>query len=349
MGTLVQGVNGNFYGVTEFGGGDPRECGGGDPRECGGGDPRECGVGCGTAFEVTSAGKLTTLHVFCGGSSCPEGALPMAGLVRASNGNFYGTTYSRGKYQEGAIFEITPSGKVTALYGFCPQIGCADGRSPESALIQASDGNLYGVTPFGGTLNGGTAFKITLSGALTTIYNSNQTLLSALTQGSDGNFYGSTWTGGAASDGSVYQLTPTGGFTTLYGFCEETDCTDGSLPDAGVMQATNGLFYGLTVRGGAYTADCGGGCGTVYSISTGLGPFVQASPNFGASEHVISILGNNLTGTTSVTFNGTAATFHVVSPTYIKATVPTGATTGTIEVTTPSGTLTSNMAFQVLP
>jgi uncharacterized repeat protein (TIGR03803 family) len=332
LGTLVQGVNESFYGVTEFGGGDPREC----------------GVGCGTAFEITAEGKLTTLHVFCGGSSCLEGALPQAGLVLATNGNFYGSTYSRGKYEEGAIYEITPSGKTSALYGFCSQSNCTDGRNPESALIQASDGNLYGVTPFGGTLNGGTAFKITLSGELTTLYDFNDTPLSSLTQGTDGNFYGTTWAGGAATDGSLYQLTPAGEVTTLYGFCAKTDCVDGSLPDAGVVQATNGSFYGPTAEGGAIQY-CDGGCGTVYSLSMGLAPFVKASPSFGAPEHGIGILGNNLTGTTSVTFNGTATTFTVVSDTYIKATVPTGATSGTIEVTTPNGALSSDVAFQVLP
>jgi uncharacterized protein (TIGR03437 family) len=81
----------------------------------------------------------------------------------------------------------------------------------------------------------------------------------------------------------------------------------------------------------------------------GLGPFVEAQLNFGKVGRVVNILGNGLTGTTSVTFNGVAATFTVVSDTYIKATVPSGATTGTIEVTTPTGTLSSNVAFRVLP
>ena len=105
------------------------------------------------------------------------------------------------------------------------------------------------------------------------------------------------------------------------------------------MQATNGTFYGTTVGGGTAFG------GTVYSLSTGLGPFVAPRPNFGAAGQVITILGNNLTGATSVTFNGTSAKFKVVSDTYIEAAVPVGATAGTIEVTTPSGTLSSNVAF----
>ena len=81
----------------------------------------------------------------------------------------------------------------------------------------------------------------------------------------------------------------------------------------------------------------------------GLGPFVEAQFDFGRAGQVVNILGNNLTGTTGVTFNGVSANFKVVSDTYLKAQVPTGATTGTIQVTTPSGTLSSNVAFQVLP
>jgi uncharacterized protein (TIGR03437 family) len=84
-------------------------------------------------------------------------------------------------------------------------------------------------------------------------------------------------------------------------------------------------------------------------LSTGLSPFVSALPAAGKAGRVVGIVGNNLTGATSVTFNGTPATFTVVSGTVIKATVPAGATTGTIQVTTPSGTLNSNVAFVVLP
>jgi len=89
--------------------------------------------------------------------------------------------------------------------------------------------------------------------------------------------------------------------------------------------------------------------GTVFEFSTGLRPFVAESPTFGKVGQTVRILGNNLTGTTNVTFNGLSATFQVLSSTFIKATVPGGAATGTIEVTTPSGTLNSNVAFQVLP
>jgi uncharacterized protein (TIGR03437 family) len=91
------------------------------------------------------------------------------------------------------------------------------------------------------------------------------------------------------------------------------------------------------------------GCGTVFSLSMGLAPFVETLPVARAVGLPVTILGNNLTGTTSVTFNGTAATLITVSDTAITTTVPTGATTGPVQVVTPSGTLTSNMPFRVIP
>lgn len=115
------------------------------------------------------------------------------------------------------------------------------------------------------------------------------------------------------------------------------------------MQGTDGSFYGTTWRGGTST-NCVGDCGAIFSISTGLGPFVAATPNFGKAGYTINILGNDLTGATGVSFNGTpATTFTVVSATLIKATVPAGATSGSIQVTTPGGTLSSNLTFQILP
>ena len=106
------------------------------------------------------------------------------------------------------------------------------------------------------------------------------------------------------------------------------------------MQATNGTLYGTTYNGGA-------GYGTIYSLSMGLGPFIEAVPPRDAVGHNLIILGSDLTGATSVTFNGTPATFTVVSATEIKTTVPAGAITGPLVVTTPGGTLSSNVIFRV--
>ena len=89
--------------------------------------------------------------------------------------------------------------------------------------------------------------------------------------------------------------------------------------------------------------------GTVFSLSVGLGPFVETQPTYGKVGAVVKILGTDLTGATSVSFNGTAAAFTVVSTSEITTTVPAGATSGTVQVVTPSGTLSSNVPFRVLP
>jgi uncharacterized repeat protein (TIGR03803 family) len=356
-GRLVQAANGNIYGITSNGGANL------------GGD----GDAGGTVFKISPAGVLTTVYSFCaqvaGNGNCSDGQYPQAGLVQGSNGNFYGLTFWGGASTQcmggcGAAFEITATGKLTTLYSFCSQSSsCPDGKQPEGALIQATDGNFYG-TAFGGGANaGGTVFGITPAGALTTIYNFCSQVngshvctdgafpLSQLAQATDGNFYGTTWGGGANNDGSAFTVTPAGVFTQLYSFCSRTSCTDGSLPNAALTQASNGALYGLTNNGGTDSAGCfnTSGCGTVYRLSMGLDPFVEALPNASKAGRMVGILGNNLSGATSVTFNGTPATFTIVSRTLIRAAVPNGATSGTIQVTTHEGTLLSNVAFQVLP
>jgi uncharacterized repeat protein (TIGR03803 family) len=127
--------------------------------------------------------------------------------------------------------------------------------------------------------------------------------------------------------------------TTLHSF----DGTDGSYPIGLLFQATNGTFYGTTSIGGS------GGEGTIFSLSVGLGRFVETAPISGKVGTKVLILGNKLRGTTAVTFNGATAVFKVVSGTEITATVPSGAITGKVQVTTPSGTLTSNVNFLVTP
>jgi len=108
-----------------------------------------------------------------------------------------------------------------------------------------------------------------------------------------------------------------------------------------MMQATNGTLYGTTPFGGA------DGYGTIFSLSEGLASFVETEPTFGKVGTAVTILGNNLNGATAVSFNGIPATFTVVSTTEITTSVPKGATTGTITVTTSKSTLNSNVAFTV--
>jgi uncharacterized repeat protein (TIGR03803 family) len=323
---LVQATDGNFYGTTQSGG----------ANLCG-------GYGCGTVFKITPGGMLTTLHTFCSESGCADGANPLAGLVQATDGNFYGTTQSGGANGSGTVFKITPSGTLTTLHTFCSESRCADGIYPYAGLVQATNGYLYGTTQQGGTADYGTVFKITPGGTLTTLYSFCSQSgctdgfypMAALVQATDGNLYGTT--GGGS--GTVFKITPSGTLTTLHSF----DVTDGYSPQAPLVQVTNGKFYGTTTSGGANDD------GTVFSLSVGLGPFVETQTTSGKVGAVVKILGIDLTGATSVRFNGTPAVFKVILPSLISTTVPEGATSGFVTVTTPSGTLKSNVRFQVRP
>jgi uncharacterized repeat protein (TIGR03803 family) len=233
---------------------------------------------------------------------------------------------------------------------------------PLSPDGDCTNGDLYGTTLFGGVNNAcgfpgcGTVFKITREGVLTTIYSfcsqpgcvDGALPYAGLTQGTDGNLYGTTWQGGNGNEacyegcGTVFRISREGALTTLYSFCSQPGCMDGSSPQAGLVQATDGNFYGTTYDGGT------DGEGTVFSLSMGLGPFVTFVHSAGKVGQTGGILGQGLTGTTSVMLNGIPASFTVVSDTFIRATVPAGATTGYVTVTTPSGMLTSNVPFHVL-
>lgn len=295
---------------------------------------------------MTPQGTLTTLHAF----SFAEGDAPWATLVQGSDGDFYGSTIVGGPGGYGSIFKITAGGVLTVLHGF----DSLDGSEPYGALIQATDGNFYGTTLFDGAEGGGTVFKMTADGGLTTLHNFNpkdssegNTPYAALLQATDGNFYGTTFDGGTSSScgggcGTIFEITPEGLLTTLHSF-ELPD--GGAHPSGGLVQATNGNFYGTT-----YGVKVGvGGGSTVYALSIGLGPFVKTVPAGGKVGSSVMILGSKLEGTTSVTFNGTEASFKVTSNSLISTIVPAGATTGPVQVVKPGGTLTSNVNFQVEP
>ena len=329
---VIQATNGDLYGTTSFGGTH----------------------GEGTVFKITPSGNLTTLYDFCSQTNCTDGSSPYAGLIQAGDGNFYGTTYGGGANRSGTVFKITPGGKLTTLYNFCSLGGtaCTDGATTYAGLVQGTDGDFYGTTVYGGANNSGTVFKLTPSGTLTTLHNfcsqagcaDGERPYAGLIQATDGNFYGTTYLGGNdLSAGTVFMITPAGNLTTLHIFCSQTSCSDGEQPQAGLIQATDGNFYGTTwTAGNSISQD-----GTVFKLSMGLGPFVEPQTTSGEAGASVKILGSDLTGTSSVTFNGTVATFKFVSQYEITTTVPTGATTGTIQVVTPGGTLNSNVVYTV--
>ncbi len=390
---VILATDGDFYGTTQYGGANNG----------------------GTVFKITPAGTLTTLYSFCAQANCADGDTLSYGVIQATDGNFYGMTYAGGAHNGGTVFKITPAGTLRTLYSFCAQPSCTDGSSP-IAVIQATDGNFYGTTEYGGANNGGTVFKITPAGTLTTLYSfcaqancSDGSLpQEALIQASDGNFYGTTSSGGnqggcwTGECGTVFKVTPRGALTTLYAFCATSNCSDGVNPGgplvqatdgnlygttsfggaygggtaysitlagtlttlhsflgivgqpyniaAGLLQGTRGNFYGATYWGGPYGGPYGSyGDGTIFTLSMGLGPFVTFVRASGKVGTDIEILGQGFTGTTSVTFNAVSASFAVKSDTFLTAEVPTGATTGYVTVTTPTGTLTSNKEFIVKP
>jgi uncharacterized repeat protein (TIGR03803 family) len=342
---LVQGSDGNFYGTT-YGGG----CVTYSRYNCLFG-------GYGTVFKITPAGVLTTLYIFCSASGCTDGIYPFAGLVQGSDGNFYGTASAGGGTNYGTVFKITAAGKLTTVYSFCSETNCTDGRYPLAGVVQGTDGNFYGTTALGGNNNGGTVFKVTAAGTLTTLYSfcsetncaDGYYPVAGVVQGTDGNFYGTTQGGGGTycpisyNCGTVFKITAAGKTTTLYNF---EGAADGSSPN-GLTQATNGNFYGTTSSLNQYFAD---GDGTVFSLSMGLGPFVETRPTSGTEGAKIGILGQGFTSSSVVQFGGVKATaVKLTGTTFLSATVPAGALTGPVTVTTGSAKLTSNHKFDVRP
>jgi uncharacterized repeat protein (TIGR03803 family) len=267
---LVQGSDGDFYGTAAQGGTNTFPY-----------------YGFGTVFKITSAGTLTPLWQFGSLSNHVDGIWPWAGLVQGSDGSFYGTTGGGGTNTTcyggcGTVFKITPAGTLTTLWQFGGSPNNADGYYPEAGLIQGSDGDFYGTTAQGGTntyssYGYGTVFKITPAGTLTPLWQfgslSNRAdgarPYAGLVQGSDGNFYGTTSQGGTNTpynNGTVFKITPAGTFTPLWQFGSLPNRADGIIPMAGLVQGSDGSFYGTTAFGG--TNDFG----TVFKLTVPLNP-----------------------------------------------------------------------------
>jgi uncharacterized repeat protein (TIGR03803 family) len=346
---LIQATDGNFYGTTSGGGVNLQ----------------------GTIFRITASGALTTLYSFCSQSGCTDGDTPLAGLIQATDGNFYGTTQSGGTNRFGTVFKITTEGTLTTLYSFCAQSSCTDGSEPMAGLVQAADGNLYGTTSFGGANttecsdNGcGTVFKITTSGTLTTLYSfcskggcaDGAEPDAGLAQATDGDLYGTTAVGGGvAGGGTVFKITPSGALTILYSFCSNSGCTDGSNPFAGLVQATDGNLYGTSGNGGANTTECSGsGCGTVFRITTSgtlttLYSFCSQTNCTDGSRPLAGLIqatNGNLYGTTE---NGGANEFGTVFSLTLSVTEPSVSLSPTSLTFTPQivGTTSSSKAIAV--
>jgi uncharacterized repeat protein (TIGR03803 family) len=262
--------------------------------------------------------------------------------IYASDGNYYGVSQATGA-PTGYVFRVTPSGALTKLYNF--PSGTFSGYFAVP-LLQASDGNLYGATAYGGTNGMGAIYKLTLSGQYTLLYSFPKGNLggpTTLIEGSDGNLYGATL--GVITNGGysqLFRISKKGQFSIVYNMSSIT--ADGAC-GCSLVQGSDGIIYGTAVGGGTYNA------GLYFALDAGLpkpAPRAQSfNPRSGAVGTQVLIWGSNLL-LASVEFNGVAATAVSNSGSnYVLATVPAGATTGPITVTTPGGTVSTRARFTV--
>jgi uncharacterized repeat protein (TIGR03803 family) len=234
---VIRDSAGNLYGTTPKGGSADR----------------------GVVYRVDASGHETVLYNFTGGA---DGGNPIAGVIRDSAGNLYGTTFYGGSAGRGVVYKVDASGHETVLYTFT---GGADGSVPYGGVIRDSAGNLYGTTYEGGNACGsagcGVVYKVDATG--------HETVLYTFTGGADGmfpqvgvirdsagNLYGTTTLGGSANGGVVYKVDATGHETVLYTF---TGGAGGDTPTAGVIRDSAGNLYGTTFDGGL-------GAGVVYKV-----------------------------------------------------------------------------------
>jgi uncharacterized repeat protein (TIGR03803 family) len=250
-GSLIKAQDGNLYGLTPYGG---------------------TGYSNGIAFSIQPDGaNFTPLQWVANGASQGN---PFGSLVQASNGSFYGMNSNGGTAFAGQLFKLTTGNPVNfVLYNpFCLAPDCS--LTPTGSLIQASDGNLYGMTPYTGQNTGqGNIFRISTSGT-------NYTLLKkfngtnganpngSLIQAPDGYLYGMTENGGLNGFGVIFKMRIDGtGFQTIFEFGQNINALYGAHPKGSLLMGSDGKLYGMTMAGGS------GWAGTVFRISPSGGAF----------------------------------------------------------------------------
>jgi uncharacterized repeat protein (TIGR03803 family) len=317
----IEAIDENFYGTTGVGGNPGNN---------------------GTIYRISSSGAFQTIYSF----GDPSQGYPNGPLVQGSDGFLYGTTFYGGSNGAGTIFKISTAGAFKKIADF----GRILGQNPFGPPIEGNDGNFYGVTSGAGPNGFGVLFKLSPFGKLTILHSfsggsdgNNQ--VGGLVQATDGNLYGTNNLGGKFGWGVLFCYSPgtVPAGQTRFHVLHNFDWATGASPQVALLQHTNGTLYADTAVGGS------AGFGAFYSFDAGLGPFVSFMPRARIVGHGVKILGQGFTGTTAVSFNGTPASFVVVSDTFIKARVPDGATSGFLTVKTPSGTLTGNRTFLVKP
>lgn len=240
---VVEGSDGMLYGTTVFGGVNDS----------------------GTLFKLNKSGSpYQVLRKFVGSTST-DGDRPSPGLVEGSDGALYGTTLAGGTANNGTVFRVKNNGaEYSILHHFTGVQG--DGIEARSALTEGNDGALYGTTDRGGSNQNGTIFKLNKDGSGYSVLhrflggNDGAEPFGALLEGSDGLLYGTT-TGGLSSYGTIYKINKNGsGYVVVKKLT--TPATDGSGPNAGLIQASDGFFYGTTPYGGSK------GGGAIYRFGT---------------------------------------------------------------------------------
>jgi uncharacterized repeat protein (TIGR03803 family) len=244
-GNMILANDGNFYIVSSLG-----------------------GTGRGVIARIAPDGTLTVVHAM---QTNEEGYSPYAGVIQASDGNLYGTTYLGGDKGGGVIYKVALDGTYTVLRSLGQDK--LDAILPYAGLVQAGDGNLYGTTLRGGTNDKGTVFRVSTSGDFSIVHQFNgqngENPEGALIVGADGSLYGTTLQGGESGRGTVFRITTSGTLTTLYSFPSlgafnskgQAINATGANPRAGLLLAADGNFYGTAYQGGT------GGFGTVFRIS----------------------------------------------------------------------------------
>jgi uncharacterized repeat protein (TIGR03803 family) len=352
-GPLIQAANGNFYGTSSYGGTSED----------------------GSVFEITPAGKLTVLYSF----DVTHGSHPIGGLVQGTDGNFYGTAVDGGTDGYGVAFKITSAGKLTVLHNMN---NSTDGSAPYAGLVQATDGNFYGANANGGANGDGTVFKIAPKGTqfVYSVLHSfdqtdGQTPYTTLFQHTNGLLYGTTENGGtgnvdthcsAGVCGVLYSenigaapfvapVTTSGKVGAKIGILGQ-DFSKSSVVTFGTVMATTVTLSGTTFL--VATVPSGATTGSV-TVTTAEGTLTSNktfrvtpqlksfTPSSGPVGTMVTMTGVSLTQTTKVTFSGVSASFTVNSDAQVTATVPTGAKTGKIVITTPGGTAVSATSFTV--
>jgi len=341
---LYLGRDGNFYGTTLYGG----------------------TLNQGTVFKMNPSGVVTIIYNF----DTTHGAVPYAGVVQSGDGSFFGTTTAGGTGGGGVVYRVTQSGNIKVLHNF-PVGTQSDGYDPIANVLLATDGFSYGTAWAGGLNNYGVVFSIAPTGSYSILNQfdkpSGSNASSNMVQHTNGSLYGMA-NGGLSVDGVIYQLNVNLGITLKPLLYAGKVGSAVQILGSGLTGATSLKFNGEPARftlvsdnylttkvpSGATTGPItvktpAGTYSTVFNFYV-IPKVISFTPTSGQVGTSVVITGNSFTGATKVTFGGVAATtFTVDSDTQITATVPSGAQTGKIGVTTAGGTGASSAIFTVLP